>query len=285
VNLIKKCWHDKAKDRPDFQEIYDELNVLIAEGYIADEWGRNFWLINFPDQDTVPWEEFIKILLGKKTVTLDDGSTFNKGLAASRKNPFNEKKAKCLHLLLAQISGQKNFAFHRVSCDAFGKTLAWFGPGVDKDPNAQHKNFLDRIAYIAQQPWFFGLIDNADLLLHDLPNKPVYMIRLSNDPGYFTIHTKKMKTRMVYTPGKGYRPEKSAGDVFPDLVQFAENHLKAYEPQSGSDYSKIFGDSGQNMLPAGAYGLMSTLMINEGHEEDIEELHKVKSSLGRKEKK
>jgi serine/threonine protein kinase len=191
VNLIKKCWHDKAKDRPDFQEIYDELNVLIAEGYIADEWGRNFWLINFPDQDTVPWEEFIKILLGKKTVTLDDGSTFNKGLAMSRKDPHNEKKSKSLHLLLAQISGQKNFAFQRVSCDAFGKTLAWFGPGVDKDPKAQHKHFLDRIAYIAQQPWFFGLIDNADLLLHDLPNKPVYMIRLSNDPGYFTIHTKK----------------------------------------------------------------------------------------------
>jgi hypothetical protein len=94
-----------------------------------------------------------------------------------------------------------------------------------------------------------------------------------------------MKTRMVYTPGKGYKAEKSAGDVFLDLAQFAENHLKAYEPQSGSDYSKIWGDSGQNLLPAGAYGLMSTLMINEGHEEDIEELHKVKSSLGRKEKK
>jgi len=46
VNLIKKCWHDKAKDRPDFQEIYDELNVLITEGYISDEWGRSFWYGN-----------------------------------------------------------------------------------------------------------------------------------------------------------------------------------------------------------------------------------------------
>jgi len=78
TNLIKRCWSDKPKDRPDFQEIYDELNVLITEGYIKDDWGRTFWLINFPDQDSVPYDEFIKILMCKKTVPLDDGSNFKK---------------------------------------------------------------------------------------------------------------------------------------------------------------------------------------------------------------
>jgi len=76
TNLVKRCWADKAKDRPEFQEIYDELNVLITEGYIKDEWGRSFWLINFPDQDSVPWDEFVKILMCKKSVPLDDGTVF-----------------------------------------------------------------------------------------------------------------------------------------------------------------------------------------------------------------
>jgi serine/threonine protein kinase len=186
TNIIKRCWADKAKDRPEFQEIYDELNVLITEGYIKDDWGRSFWLINFPDQDAVPWEEFIKILMCKKSVPLDDGTVFYRGLSMTRKDPENEKKAKCLRLLLAQISGQRPATFQKVTCENFGKVLIWFGPGVDNQPKSKHKNFMERIAYIARQPWFFGLIDNADLLLHDLPTKPVYMIRLSNDPGLQT---------------------------------------------------------------------------------------------------
>jgi serine/threonine protein kinase len=251
TNLIKRCWSDKPKDRPDFQEIYDELNVLITEGYIKDDWGRTFWLINFPDQDSVPWEEFIKILMCKKTVPLDDGTTFNKGLSMSKKDPDNSKKALCLKLLLAQISGQKNSTFSRVTCENFGKVLAWFGPGIDNDPKAQHKNFLERVAYIARQPWFFGSIDKPDLLLHD-GNKPVYMIRLSNEPGYFTIHTTKMKTRIIYTPGVGYKPEGDK-EVFPDLVVFAKSKLQAYDAQTGSDYAAIFGEIAQANTGLGAY--------------------------------
>jgi len=162
-----------------------------------------------------------------------------------------------LHLLLAQISGQKKHAFHRVSCDTFGRVLTWFGPGVDPDPKAQFKNFVERIAYIARQPWFFGLIDNAELLLHDLPQKPVYMIRLSNDPGYFTIQTKKMKTRIIYNPALGgYKPE-SERDVFPDLVKFAETKLQAYVPQSGSEFAAIFGHG--DPIQVGAYGVFGQL--------------------------
>jgi len=265
TNLIKRCWSDKAKERPEFQEIYDELNVLITEGYIKDEWGRNFWLINFPDQDSVPWDEFIKILMCKKSVPLDDGTVFNKGLSMSRKDEENKKKMHCLKLLIAQISGQKLSAFTRVSCEVFGKVLAWFGPGIDHDPKSVHKNFLERIAHIASQSWFFGLIDNADLLLHDTPEKPVYMIRLSNEPGYFTIHTKKMKTRIVYQSGVGYKPEREK-DVFLDLVKFADFHLKAYEPQSGSEYSTIFGTS-TGLAVGTAYQTISQLQKIEGAKE------------------
>jgi len=147
-----------------------------------------------------------------------------------------------------------------------GKVLIWFGPGVDNQPKAKHKNFMERIAYIARQPWFFGLIDNADLLLHDLPTKPVYMIRLSNDPGYFTIHTKKMKTRIIYDAKTGYKPEKG-NNTFPDLVEFSETHLKAYEPLSGSDFIKIFGDS--TFEERGLYDRMNNLISTEESEELI----------------
>jgi len=111
-------------------------------------------------------------------------------LCLQKKDPENEKKAQCLHTLLAQISGVKKHAFHKVSCEKFGKVLTWFGPGID-DPKAQHKNFLERIGHIAKQPWFFGNIDNAELLLHETKGKPTFMIRLSTEPGYFTIQTKK----------------------------------------------------------------------------------------------
>jgi len=185
----------------------------------------------------------------------------------SRKDPENEKKAKCLHLLCAQISGQRPSNFAKVSCENFGKVLTWFGPGVDTKPGkGKHKNFLERVAHIASQPWFFGLIDNADLLLHD-GQRPVYMIRLSNDPGFFTIHTKKMKTRIVYDAKTGYKPEKG-NNIFQDLVEFAENHLKAYDPLSGSEFAKIFGDVGFER--AGAYKTINNLISTDGAEELIQ---------------
>jgi len=234
--------------------LFHPSSVVLSGGIL----GRSFWLINFPDQDSVPWEEFEKTLMCKKSVTLDDGSTFTKGLSMTRKNPENQKKAKALHLLLAQISGQKNFAFHRVTCENFGKVLTWFGPGVDTTPTAQHPNFLERISYIARQPWFFGFIDNADLLIHDTDNKTRYIIRLSNEPGYFTIQTKKVKSRIVYVPGVGYKPEQEK-DTFPDLVKFAEVKLKTFEPQSGSEFTQIFGNSEVQM---GLYGAFGTLINN-----------------------
>jgi serine/threonine protein kinase len=84
TGLIQRCWSHSHDDRPDFQVIYDELNDLITEGYIKDDWGRQFWQIHFTDQDTVPWDDFVKQLMSSKVITLDDNSTY-RGLAMSRK--------------------------------------------------------------------------------------------------------------------------------------------------------------------------------------------------------
>jgi len=84
------------------------------------------------------------------------------------------------------------------------------------------------------------------------------MIRLSNDPGYFTIHTTKMKTRILYVPGVGYRPEKEK-EVCSDLVEFVNSKLKAYEIQIGSDYYPIFGALESPQQPSNAYQAIHNL--------------------------
>jgi len=86
------------------------------------------------------------------------------------------------------------------------------------------------------------------------------MIRLSNEPGYFTIQTKKIKSRIIYVPGVGYKPEQEK-DIFPDLVKFIEVKLRAFEHQAGSEYSLIFGTSGA--LAVGLYGAFGTLISAE----------------------
>jgi len=40
---------------------------------------------------------------------------------------------------------------------------------------------------------------------------------------------KKVKSRIVYVPGVGYKPEQEK-DTFPDLVKFAEVKLKTFSP-------------------------------------------------------
>jgi len=258
TGLIQRCWSHSPDERPDFQQIYDELNELITEGYIKDEWGRQFWSIHFTDQDSVPWDDFIKHLMSSKTISLEDNTSF-RGLAMSRKNPENTKIADCFHLLMSQIAGQRKSAFNRVSCENFGKIFLWFGPGVEPDPSkSRFPNFLERMAHLCRQPWFFGLIFNPERILHD-GDKPVFMLRLSTEPGYFTIQTTQIKTRVIYIPGVGYKPENEQ-TIFPDLVEFTNTKLKAYEAQEGSEFTYIFGKNTE--IDRGNYSAIGSLSIH-----------------------
>jgi len=78
---------------------------------------------------------------------------------------------------------------------------------------------------------------------------------------------KKMKTRIVYNAKTGYKPERG-NNVFQDLVEFVELNLKAYEPLSGSDFSKIFGASTGD--DRGLYGGMGGLISTAGSDELIQ---------------
>jgi len=242
IDLIKKCWAKKAKSRPNFQEVYDDLNIIITEGFIPDPWGRSFWLVNFPDHEFVSWDEFIKILYCKKTIVLDDGTTLCKGLAVNKADHQFTKIGQCVKILLAQISGVAKSRFTRVSCENFGKLLEWFGPGIELDPNGTHRTFLERVYYICSQPWFHGYISNPDVLLQGDPR--LFLVRLSVVPGTFTIQTLKVRSRIVYTAGQGYQPEMGDKQVFKDyksFVQWIDENMKEYSPLLNSEFTQVLG--------------------------------------------
>eukprot|EP01124_Arcella_intermedia_P021173 TRINITY_DN2913_c0_g1_i3.p1 TRINITY_DN2913_c0_g1~~TRINITY_DN2913_c0_g1_i3.p1 ORF type:complete len:522 (+),score=121.48 TRINITY_DN2913_c0_g1_i3:19-1584(+) len=216
LKLLDSAWHHKASERPDFMEIFDDLNVLITDGYIKEEWGRMFWLINFPDEDAVDWEEFVKSLKSSSKVELDDGSVFCRGLAL----PENDTQGiECLKLLMAHISGVNQATLKTIKCEDFGKLLTWFGPGIDENSK---RTFLDRVVAICKQPWFFGNLANPEGLVAGSGGR-LFLIRLSN-PGYFTVQSDTWKARVEYVPGRGYKAGNSP-DFFPDLDMWVQSEL------------------------------------------------------------
>jgi len=240
VEIIKRCWADKAKDRPDFQEIYDELNLCIIDGLIKDEWGRNFWLINWPDQDSVSWGDFIEILLSKKTVQLQDGTTFNRGLAIKNSNTtIFTHYLESLRIILAQITGSSKATFTSVSMENFGKLLEWFGPGIDS-LNEERRTFLDRVGETCMQPWFHGQIENAETVLGN-NHKNAFMIRLSSIPGTFTFQSQSAnRVRINRTEDGGFQPH--GGKRYDSLILlvkevWSHNHIVC----PGSPFADVFG--------------------------------------------
>jgi len=181
----------------------------------------------------------MKTLMCKKQVLLEDGTTFTKGLSLSKKNADTKKQIECLRVLLAQISGISKSNFEKVSCQNFGKFLSWFGPGQET-VNKEQRNFLSRMSHICSQPWFHGMINNPDAILSGKPKE--FMVRLSNEAGYFTIQTSTRKSRIVYTPTVGYYPDISAKkEVFQDMVTWVQSFMKDYTPCLNSEFSLIFG--------------------------------------------
>jgi len=222
VEIMKRCWADKAKDRPDFQEIYDELNLCIIDGLIKDEWGRNFWLTNWPDEDSIEWSEFIETVISNKTLDIKDAST-----------PLFTKYLECLRIVVAQISGINKNNFNAITMENFGKLLEWFGPGVDKG-----KNFVDRVGEMCHEKWFHGQIDNAHAV-QLLSNPKAFLIRFSTNPGSFTFQS-QVSVRINRTPDGGYQP--AGGDRYDSIFELVKKEWSELEICPGSPFSYIFGD-------------------------------------------
>jgi len=246
--IIKNSWDENPNVRPDFQEIYDQLTINIIEGFIDDPWGRSFWIVNFPDSDYVPWNEFINVLYCRKTLKLDDGSKVYRGLALKNKNdPHIEKITRCIKILLAQISGISKSNFDVVSCESFGKLLKWFGPGIEQQGDGEKTTFLERVHFICSRLFFHGFLANSNTLLQGSHRQ--FLLRLSPIPGSFTIQTPTKRCRVIYTPGEGYKPQwvpdnnqmlfKTCSDFF----NWINENMKNFVPLPNSDFSEVFGNN------------------------------------------
>jgi serine/threonine protein kinase len=58
--LMEQCWHPDPKARPDFEEINNQLDIILVHAAISDEQGRRFWEENFIRQEEVEWDDFAR---------------------------------------------------------------------------------------------------------------------------------------------------------------------------------------------------------------------------------
>ncbi|KAL6076941.1 serine/threonine-protein kinase STY17 isoform X1 [Balamuthia mandrillaris] len=60
--LMEACWHPDPLQRPNFQEISHQLDLIVIHAAIADEHGRRFWAKRFLRQEQVEGTLFFKAL-------------------------------------------------------------------------------------------------------------------------------------------------------------------------------------------------------------------------------
>jgi serine/threonine protein kinase len=71
--LMEQCWLPNPAVRPNFSQINNELDIILAHAAIADEQGRRFWLENFCLQEQgVSWAVFVKAFYAFLKLELPD---------------------------------------------------------------------------------------------------------------------------------------------------------------------------------------------------------------------
>jgi len=178
-----------------------------------------------------------------------------------KKNPETEKDKECLKLLLAQISGIKKLYFDHVTCDNFGKLLAWFGPGLEYKSN-ETTNFMHRMRKICSEPWFHGNIDNADAIINGKSDH--FLVRLSTQAGCYTIQTPDVRVRIIYKHHRGFQEEKTQKPElwFPDLSSLIKSFLGTKISCAESEFAVIYGNK-SSFTSYSNTGIMEALAGND----------------------
>eukprot|EP01130_Rhizamoeba_saxonica_P014324 TRINITY_DN6250_c0_g1_i1.p1 TRINITY_DN6250_c0_g1~~TRINITY_DN6250_c0_g1_i1.p1 ORF type:complete len:590 (+),score=134.55 TRINITY_DN6250_c0_g1_i1:54-1823(+) len=167
--LIKSCWDNNPRARPDFSTIVYRINEAHVSHLISDPCGRLFWKKHFIHNQTndleelVQWDDFKEILK-------DEIGLMNYDLIDKIKEFVLKKNKKNL------------FVEDVVSMESFNLALAWFGPFV----NAKYGNrILFLVDLIQKKGWFHGAISKtkANSRLEGDSRIGSYLIRLSStDP-------------------------------------------------------------------------------------------------------
>jgi len=168
--LISRCWEQDPKKRPNFKEVYDELDALRLQIKRNSSPFQDMIAKGFKGQDQLSWSEFCNLCLltlGCTPRALDD-----------------------LKFLLEK-DGVVKF-------DQWTMLLKWFSPLIASesyhtsgitDELAEIGYTLDEIAATVKPAWFFGWLDTIQarqLLLSKPPGS--YLLRFSQtSPGTYTL--------------------------------------------------------------------------------------------------
>jgi len=247
--LVQKCWVGPPEDRPSFKTIISELDKIIVDAAVSDEFGRSFWKQYFMAkelQDEVPWDEFAREFcefLGLEGVNFDLmhcasldptilGLKCLKSVLASPKNSFSDKSEEV------------------VTLEKFGKILQWFGPIGDPQATHKHDTIIDSTRNLMKYTWFHGDTD-TETAQEKLTGKPggTFLIRFSSMDGWFTISqitpTRGIRhQRIKHKPGSSYILDGEPFSSLNDLV--VGKNLTLACP--GSRFQHIFQDNPPDLL-------------------------------------
>jgi len=244
--LIETCWQGEPDKRPSFQDIISELEKIIVDAAVSDEFGRQLWKRNFLKKEVVQWEDFAEALVEFLRVPIDTD------LMDGPSSDLTMQGLKCLKAVLAEKPKNKMEAetLPVVTLEKFGKILKWLGPLKNPETTVKGHTLLDEIARVFQNSWFHGDTD-TDSAQEKLSGKPggTFLIRFSSLEGYFTVsQITSMRSirhqRIKHQPGDAYILD---GDRYPSLIDLVrERELTLSCP--GSRFLHIFQDNPPSIM-------------------------------------
>eukprot|EP01097_Dermamoeba_algensis_P005996 TRINITY_DN3774_c0_g1_i1.p1 TRINITY_DN3774_c0_g1~~TRINITY_DN3774_c0_g1_i1.p1 ORF type:complete len:520 (+),score=48.87 TRINITY_DN3774_c0_g1_i1:147-1706(+) len=175
--LLQRCWHPNPDVRPEFEEIVDELDIIMIETSIKDEGGAEFWKNSFLKQQEIGWEEFFSQLYS---------------FIGASPPPFPCKREEQYRFnCLKEVFADKG----KVKLVHFGRMLHWYGPLTRGQDSFLEKVFSLLSAHIKVGSrmlyYFHGDItqEKAENILHEAEDG-TFLVRFSKVPGCFSIsHT------------------------------------------------------------------------------------------------
>jgi len=235
AKLISQGWAKKPQLRPSFKEILETTDKLLIELAIEDEVARKMWRKYFFGKVEVTWSEFV-ISLYKMLKILE------------LPNP-NSQKLQCLKQILVEQNKTVSGGDSVVTLQNFGKVLSYFGPLTsDKTSRKQDESFIERIERTKSEIWYHGDIDQNEAttrLCASTEKHGVFLVRLSQSPGYFTIsHRAKDKhiyhSRIRYVPGEGFHFNNKVYEDFNSLLRLEGKHQDWRTPCVHSPQSSVY---------------------------------------------
>jgi len=244
AHLMQACWAPEPEARPDFAAIGTELELVIIETAIRDDFCRQFWARHFLGMDPVPWNAFFPnffVDLGVPTDAVQAlmNSTAEEAQAADDADLTQLHLFKCCVEALVTETNRDSGELE-VRLELFGHAIDCFSPVTDAST-------LNHMANLLVETWFHGNLSAQDAMTR-LRNFPAgtYLVRFSeSEVGAYTIsiQTETNSTkhqRIKHVPGRGFFLGNAEYSSLQEIVARAAAKLNLMAPCPGSPFQQIF---------------------------------------------